>query len=177
MLWFRKLRSKDHLMLCVLCFWIILSYPGGTTFALQEEPDGAGHHRPISLSLDRGQVVVEAAGGPGGYGAKEPIRAIVQSHNKDWMLKITGDAPKLELENGRHTWSAVPEIPLENITLEIRRGGKTVQTNNLARGISFNPEGKGTETLDVFVTTETNWQTIAGTYGGKLIFTVMAPEN
>lgn len=131
---------------------------------------------PVTLSIDGGDIRIEALTGPAIYKAKESVTATVKADHDNWVMSITGEAPRLMDSSIQDVWGDPPIISLEDITLDIKRNGTLVAENrSLAGGIALNPvPGTGDQSFEMSVKALTKWETIAGEYRGKVIFTVMA---
>ena len=128
----------------------------------------------VTLSVDGGAIEIEALTGPDLYEAKELVTATVKADHSNWMLKISGEAPKLVSEQPP---GDTPVISLDDIILNIERNGKLIAEGRslTANGIQLETEPEaGQQTFKISVKAQTHWETIAGEYRGRLIFTVMA---
>mgnify|MGYP001049301757 CR=1 FL=1 len=145
---------------------------------LEAKDANPGASGPVTLSIHGGDVRIDALTGPATYKAKESITAIVKADHDNWIMKITGEAPTLSDDSIRDPWGDSPVISLEDITLDIKRNGTLVAENrNLVGGISLRPSSEtGDQSFEVVVKALTKWETIAGEYRGRLVFTVMAEQ-
>jgi hypothetical protein len=123
----------------------------------------------IDLSVNKTRIEIEADHGPGTYLALEPIKAHVIA-NHDWTLTITGDP--LEYDADFAPDEELPQIESSNVFIKLE-GDPDEKWKNLESGMTLHgsPDFEIRE-FSFVIKVETELEHTAGTYAGKLHFTL-----
>ena len=124
----------------------------------------------IGLSVDKASIEIEAEHGPGSYLATESVKAQVVANHKDWTLTITGDP--LKYNSGSTPDEELPQIEPSNVFIKLK-GDPDDKWKNLDAGMTM----RGSSDFEVrefefIIKVITELQHTAGTYSGKLRFTI-----
>jgi hypothetical protein len=124
----------------------------------------------IGLSVDKTSIEIEADHGPGSYLAKEKVTAQVAANHKNWTLIITGEP--LELISSSTSNEELLPIEPSNVFVKLE-GDPDDRWMNLYEGMTL----RGSSDFEIrqyefVIKVETELQHTAGTYSGKLRFTI-----
>jgi hypothetical protein len=128
----------------------------------------------ICLDVDRDTIEIHADRGPGIYTSAEPIVATVTANHRDWILNVSGEP--LDYDGADSGES--PQIPLENISVTWEQDGELHEGSMEPPGIIFSGQSTFWGTMfELTVKGKIDWQHIAGTYKGKVKFTLSEGDS